>query len=198
MNQCDSLILVSLYILNIEMEDEDTIEYYNIYTCLETSDRFLTQPGSMRVYFYFGIIICLIIIYALFLYLAYGIDTVVNNDKLNKTFVEIPILDKFGGWSLSHVITFYIAGLLFPCQWILIFVLGVAWEFVEVVIGTVLTSLIGKRVINPGEVSGNFLYEDKWFDGNLSDIWYNTIGLFLGYWTGIYIRQQRHKRDMKA
>lgn len=154
-------------------------------------NTFLTQPGSNEVYIYFGIVIGLLIIYSLIIYFIYGANGVSQNDMLNTVYIENCIaFGNFGGWSLSHIVVFYIAGLLFPQQWVLIFILGVAWEFVEVLTGEALERFIGKSN-NVG--NKKVMYGNKWMDGNLSDIWDNSIGLFLGYWTAMFIQERRNQ-----
>ena len=153
--------------------------------------NFWTQPGSKDVYIYFSIIIILMIIYGVALYSIYGKDNIIDNEILNTEITKMEVFGNFGGWSISHIIVFYLAGFLFPEQWVLIFVLGVLWEFVEVVLGELFVKIMGKS-----ENSGNrkVVYGDKWMDGNLNDIWYNTIGLFLGYLTIMTYKEYKSKK----
>lgn len=143
---------------------------------------FWTQPGSLDVYIYFGVIVLMLIIYTAYLLILFGKACASSGDILNKVLCKLPVFGDFGGWSLTHVICYYIAGFLFPEQWVLIFIIGVAWEFFEVILGDIITYFMGA----PGKEYG--LYGDKWMDGRLSDIWYNTIGLALGYLTIMTIR----------
>lgn len=151
-------------------------------------DTFLSQPGSTGVYIYFSIIIVLMIIYTVIIMSIYGKDGINNNDILNEVYLyDLPIVGNFGGWSLSHLIAFYIAGLLFPQQWILIFILGIAWEFFEILIGISLEAFMGKS-----KYTGNRqnLYGTKWVTCNINDIWVNALGLFLGYWTAMFLAER--------
>ena len=152
-------------------------------------DTFLSQPGSTGVYIYFALIIALMIVYTVIIMSIYGMKGINDNDILNCVYCyDVPIIGDFGGWSLSHFIAFYIAGLLFPQQWVLIFILGVAWEFFETVIGVMLEIFMGKSKYSG---SRKTLYGEKWVTGNLSDIWMNSAGLFLGYWTAMFIQDRQ-------
>lgn len=149
-------------------------------------DTFLSQPGSTPVYIYFTIIILLIGLNAVFITALYGSDQIKDQDVLNVTFYEnVPIIGDFGGWSLSHFIAFFIAGLLFPEMWVLIFILGISWEFFEIVLGMTVEKFLGT---SPATKS-NRMYDQRWITGNISDIWMNAAGLFLGYWIGMFIRE---------
>lgn len=153
------------------------------------NDTFLSQPGSTGVYIYFAIIIVLMIIYTAILMSIYGTKGINDHDFLNEVYIyDLPIVGNFGGWSLSHLIAFYIAGLLFPQQWVLIFILGVAWEFFEILIGIGLELFLGKTK-NTGNREN--LYKNKWVTCNISDIWINALGLFLGYWTAMFLLERQ-------
>ena len=152
-------------------------------------DTFLSQPGSTGVYIYFAIIIALMIVYTVILVSIYGFKGINDNDILNQVYCyDVPIIGNFGGWSLSHFAAFFVAGLLFPQQWVLIFILGVAWEFFEIVIGIMLEIFLGKSKYTGDRLS---LYGSKWVTGNMSDIWVNSAGLFLGYWVAMFIAEQQ-------
>lgn len=156
-------------------------------------DTFLSQPGSTAVYIYFAFIIFLMIVYTVIIISIYGMEGVNDHDFLNQVYLyNVPIIDNFGGWSLAHFITFYIAGLLFPQQWILVFILGVAWEFFEFVIGLSLEGILGKSKYTGNRRS---LYGTKWVTGNISDIWVNSVGLFLGYWTAMFLQERSEVTD---
>jgi hypothetical protein len=153
---------------------------------------FFTQPESKGVYIFFTIVVLLCASYGFFLWFINGWSFINTNDILNKTYTEdIPVFGKIGGWRISHLITFYIAGLLFPFQWPLIFILGVVWEFIEVTIGSILLETMGGN--GGGDDNGGQLYTHQWMDGSLVDLWYNGIGLFLGYWTSMFLKQRREK-----
>ena len=152
-------------------------------------DTFLSQPGSTNVYIYFAIIIALMIVYTVIIISIHGTSGINDNDILNQVYrYDVPIIGNFGGWSLSHFIAFYIAGLLFPQKWVLVFVLGVFWEFFEIILGVMLEIFMGKSSYTGARKS---LYGDKWVTGNLADIWINSAGLFLGYWTAMFIEEQQ-------
>jgi hypothetical protein len=158
-----------------------------------SEDTFLSQPGSTGVYIYFAFIILLMIIYTIIITSIYGMDGINDHDILNEVYAyDVPIIGNFGGWSLSHLIAFYIAGLLFPQQWVLIFILGVAWEFFEIVIGISLEGLLGKSKYTGNRRS---LYGTKWVTGTLTDIWVNSVGLFLGYWTAMFLEERSNENN---
>lgn len=144
---------------------------------------------SRNVYIYFAIIIVIILAYMAFLYTLYGIGEFLSKDFLNTLYINnTPAFGNVGGWSVSHFVAFFIAGFLFPSQWFLIFILGVAWEFLESLIGDILyENTKFPRVNTDG------MYQTQWLDGNLSDIWFNSMGLFLGYWTSVFFYKQNIK-----
>lgn len=149
--------------------------------CYEHS--IFNSSGAWDVYIYFAIIVGILIIYGVCMAVSGGVSI----DFLNKAYFDVPVIGTFGGWSLSHVITFYIAGLLFPQQWVLIFILGVFWELLESLIGEIAFQVLGE--VPESKKSYKVMYTSRWINGNISDIWYNTIGLFLGYVTAdIYFR----------
>jgi hypothetical protein len=124
----------------------------------------------------------------LLLYVLYGVNDFLSQDMLNYSYKkDVIAFGNVGGWSLSHFITFFIAGLLFPHQWMLVFILGVTWEFIESGLGDFIYTFVGN---NNSNNQTNTMYSDQWLQGNLSDIWFNSIGLFLGYWTSIFLRNR--------
>lgn len=150
--------------------------------------NFFMKKENINVYIYFSIVLIVGLAYFSVLYVLYGLENVASYDLLNQSYKNNVVgLGNIGGWSISHFVAFYIAGFLFPQQWVLIFILGVLWELVE---------NIGADLVNfeeKSKLTDSNMYQNKWMCGNLSDIIFNSIGLFLGYWTSIYIGNKKDK-----
>lgn len=126
------------------------------------------------VYVYFAVIICLIFAYGLIMIKCFGEDRFIYVDFMNKVIVELPILGGIAGWPISHFICFFIAGLLFPNCFVLIFFLGVLWEIVETVLGTLNT------LYEPQSKADGVLYHERWMSGRVEDIIFDMIGFWMG------------------
>ena len=121
----------------------------------------------------------ILIAYWLILFMACGLEKIASCDKINRTIIDNETI-KFGGWSLSHVIFYYIIGLLFPDCMLVAMTIGVFWEIFEEVLG----------MFNPKNVVGNsasnLQYNKGWIRGSVSDIIYNFIGFVAGALTTKY------------
>ena len=156
------------------------------------SDSFQNLPGSRTsktrhcrgVYrlclLWFGIFI----IYWLLLLLICGKKSTIHCDKLNYTLVDIPILGKFGGWPISHLVMFYGIGLLFPDCMLLAMTIGVLWEIIEWNVGR--SDLLPRLMDSPNKSNKNMIYGEFWVVGTLQDALYNFIGFVAGMLTTRY------------
>lgn len=127
-------------------------------------------------YVYFGIIICMIFTYILIMMNLFGETQLKYMDNMNKVIIELPILGGIAGWPISHFICFFVAGLLFPNCFVLVFFLGVLWEIVETVLGS-----FGKMANSSVEDSvGDVLYKDNWMSGRVEDIIFDVLGFLAG------------------
>lgn len=136
------------------------------------------------VYVYFISVIALVVFYIMILVFRLSMnENNINNEPLN-FFISpnIPGLGRISGWKLSHFISFYVAGFLFPNYLTLIFILGVTWEVIENV-GGKLTKILfpGLYDKRPQKQENEDLdYQYDWISGDIADIIYNTAGMFLG------------------
>ena len=72
------------------------------------------------------------------------------------------------GWSLTHVVLYFMLAYIYPKKWKIIFITGVIWEIIESAIGTPLC-----RTIRQSGVL------DCWWYGKISDVVVNSIGIAL-------------------
>jgi hypothetical protein len=152
-----------------------------------------------------GIAIVAIIIFGIIRHVS-GKDliggTVFASKFLGNTFGESGV---YSGWPLSHLLLHLYLGFYCPDLWMLWLGLGVLWEIVEWAIGEQLknpekasktTSRIGKIFFPQfgkttdadGDADGDgdgdgMQYEKQWVQGNMSDILFNNVGLFIGVTT---------------
>lgn len=134
------------------------------------------RNGRCRlVYVYFGIIFLLNIIYTLIIIIFFGVKNLKSADILNIKFCEIPGIGDVGGWPLSHFVAFFIAGILFPECFVLVFILGVFWEIFETVCGHLANYFFG-----PPQTLQNSMYKGNWVDGRVEDIIFNLVGFLAG------------------
>jgi hypothetical protein len=95
-------------------------------------------------------------------------------------------------WPLSHFILFFITGYLFAKAprkyWVLIFFAGVLWEAIEVLMKK-LNTKNQERV----RIDENMVHYTIWWESNVDDIVYDTLGLILGVIVGnIYSYKNIH------
>jgi len=118
-------------------------------------------------------------IYWLFLVMICGLTRVTNCDQINRVLINTQTI-KFGGWSLSHVIFYYIIGILFPDCMLLAMTIGVLWEIFEEVLGSF------KPTNVMSDKSSGLQYNEGWFRGSVLDVIYNFIGFVAGSLTTKY------------
>lgn len=108
-----------------------------------------------------------------------------KNDILSKKFVNLKFFgdECCSGWSLSHLILYFIVTYKYPSQWLKIFIIGCLWELLEYFLGTFYTE---KTVVN--ENGDSLQYEEKWWTGNKSDILFNSIGILLALMVVAYLQ----------
>lgn len=89
------------------------------------------------------------------------------------------------GWSLSHVLFFWVLGLLDPGRPLRYFALGAAWEGLETFLGQVPVDLGTGRVmlLGPANAKGVLTRDDEqyWY-GRWTDLLMNSAGYALGSW----------------
>jgi hypothetical protein len=90
-----------------------------------------------------------------------------------------PLLNKIGignltGWSLSHVAFYFLLGHMFPKDFKLLMLLGVIWELLE------------QYVFGAFDLAKTNCTDDFWY-GEVSDLFMNAIGFWLGCALNKYI-----------
>lgn len=124
-------------------------------------------------------VVGIIFLYWVFMLVIYnGRDKdLVNNDPMNYVVFTIPGINHCCSmWPISHFILFFILGLLFPEEDLLIISLGVLWELTEDVF-----FMIAGRGRQPLRNSkGDVQYAESWWAGSFQDIIVNTLGFYCG------------------
>ena len=147
-----------------------------------------TKNGKcILVYIYFIFIVGLVVIYALLITFLYGIKKNISKDPLNIILTgDILFIGSISGWRISHFITFFIAGFIFPECICLIFILGVVWEIVEHFSANFLIFMSKKYNPNEkNEIIDGLMYHTNCWDGSIEDIIFNTLGIF----SGVFLRE---------
>ena len=70
------------------------------------------------------------------------------------------------GWSLTHLVLYFMLTYICPKKWKIIFIIGIIWEVIESAIGTPLCQTLRQ----PGVL-------DCWWYGKVSDVVVNSIGI---------------------
>ena len=127
---------------------------------------------------YFTIIVVCIFGYGIYRCKSKNYDS--KNDPLMK---KLGIFD-LDGWSITHLITFLVAGYFYPDKKNIFIIVGVVWEFVEYFLGTKL----GRNfVIGVGDCSISTDPKELWWYGRVTDVIINIFGLYLG----IYLKNRK-------
>lgn len=142
-------------------------------------DWFSTSPCK-NVLMIFAVIVILIVAYYLFLRTSYG-DDMVNQDILNKKVIDICALDNCCSmWPVSHYFLFLALGFFFSECWVTIITLGILWEIIEVVAGTLVVGDKWERqALRDGE-TGDVEYSGSWWAGSGKDIFMDISGFLSG------------------
>lgn len=103
-----------------------------------------------------------------------------------KEYFKIDILEnKFADcegcdlWALLHFTMYLILAYNFPSHYILLFLIGVGYEFFEYYVGTTDNSF---KYLGPMSTDGN----QSWWYGRFSDIVFNTLGIMSGMYLSPY------------
>jgi len=91
--------------------------------------------------------------------------------------VDIGIKQAFSLWPISHLVFYYILGILFPNCHIFLILVGIAWEAFEQIFGLIIDFFMPERVKDKEDKSA---YYKRWMSGSIVDIIMNIIGLYLG------------------
>lgn len=128
---------------------------------------------------------CLIVFYFFFLSGAYVQSEIVYHDPLNYKVFDFPLLENCCSvWPLSHLVFFFVLGLLFPDCAVPLLTLGVLWEGFEMLQSSVQNS---ERQWVRG-TSKTYEYSGNWWAGSMKDILMNTVGFALGWFVAKKLR----------
>lgn len=99
--------------------------------------------------------------------------------RCNLDFVD-PLSMKLGiwdldGWSITHLLLFFITGCMYPDKKLLLFAYGVVWEGIEHLLGRSRPTWLGGWA--HCEEKSNADYIGGWWFGRMSDIIVNATGL---------------------
>jgi len=126
--------------------------------------------------------LCLVIILCYFIYLTGGNVTnadhsadAAENDVMNVTVFTV-FKEAINGWSISHIMFYIGAGFLFPNCWKMFIILGILWELLECIVGTMYKS----GLTESSEINNDKAYQVFW-EGRWSDLVMNTIGFIIGF-----------------
>ncbi len=141
-------------------------------------DAFTCQPCRKPLIIL--ILVALVIgIYWLYLKNQYG-SKMVYGDFMNEKVIDLPFLENCcSWWPISHFILNAILGFFFPQCAVLIIGLGIIWELVEVVMGSLVVGQTWQRQALRSTASVE--YSQNWWAGSFKDIIMNITGFFFGY-----------------
>ena len=88
-------------------------------------------------------------------------------------------LDGCDIWALTHILFYFILAYNFPSYYILLFFIGVFFEFFETFIG--ITNNFIKKLSPPSSD-----INQPWWTGRISDVIFNTIGIIIGIYFSPY------------
>ena len=126
-----------------------------------------------KLLFLLSFVVCLVVIF------LYGNYRCKNPEY--KDILEIKIgIEELDGWSLSHLLFYTLIGYTFKGNYLIYaFLLGCLWELFEYYYGKKRPGWLGGYGdcnMKTDKLDGN------WWYGKFSDIFMNTMGLFLGYY----------------
>ena len=121
-----------------------------------------------------------IILYFKFLQYKYK-KNYTKHDALNKKIIDIPIISKncCSWWPISHFVFFTIYSYMFPQYSIVLFIYGVLWEIIEIIINIFETKK-GEIVKHQQTRNGDNIEYVTWWSGSYKDILFNLGGIIFG------------------
>ena len=107
---------------------------------------------------------------------GYIIQSIIKTDILENKFADCEGCDY---WAFTHFILYVILAYNFPSYYILLFLVGVTYEYIEYLIGATDNPL---KFLGPIGSDG----DQTWWYGIVSDIIFNTLGIFVGLYLSPY------------
>ena len=135
---------------------------------------------------YISVISLGISVFVYFQYLGYKYNNnIVNNDPLNKKLVNIPFISKncCSMWPISHFIAFALFGYIWPQYVWTLFILGIFWEIIEVIMNYLETEkwMRGSLGRAHGRMrTGGKVEYSTWWEASEKDILFNGVGILCG------------------
>lgn len=132
----------------------------------------------------YGITFALFCAYSLYL-VSHGFNDISENDFLNKKIFDINGF-YLSGWGLSHIIMYFIIGCMYPYCWKEAMVIGIIWEAIETIMGSIFTNKPNKSMI-----TNKTTVYDLWWSGSLVDLVFNAFGFLMGAGVAYYLKQRK-------
>ena len=118
--------------------------------------------------------IAIIILFISFLKCKNVFDNKYDFLTRNYNFTNYDFLNEYlDGWGISHFILFAIMVYIFPKNWILILIIGIIWEFIEILLSY--NKFLNCYLLNYGRKKYT-----KWWYGRYQDIIMNIFGIIFG------------------
>ena len=110
-----------------------------------------------------------------FVYFFHG-GNYIRNDIFNKLILDTKIFGRrcCSFWPISHFILYGIMTYMFPSKWKEIFVIGLVWEFYELLMSKIIIE--NTNIINS---DSNIQYDNTWWAAEPLDIFFNGLGILL-------------------
>jgi hypothetical protein len=99
-------------------------------------------------------------------------------DILTKSynFTNYKFLNEYvDGWGLSHLLLYGIMTFIYPNQWHFIFLIGVVWEIIEIILSYIPIFKCYLLNYGRGQVT-------EWWYARFEDIFMNWLGIIIGYY----------------
>jgi hypothetical protein len=119
-----------------------------------------------------------VIFWNMYMYFFIG-DNWIQKDPFNVQIFEWNWMENCcSWWPILHLISFFILGFLFPECWLMLFIAGILWEIVEVIVNRIIKGTMKKQPMKLA--NNNIQYSDIWWAGSFKDIFFNGLGLLIG------------------
>lgn len=106
-------------------------------------------------------------------------DDWINSDPFNKKIIDLEWLENCcSWWPILHFIGFMFLGWYFPDCWLTLFIGGILWELLEVVMNFLTKGTVIKQPMRI--TSKQVEYSEVWWAGSFKDILFNAAGILVG------------------
>jgi len=94
-------------------------------------------------------------------------------------------------WPISHFILYFILGFFFPQCFLLLMVIGVAFEMLETFVG-----YLTRKKNDSGAKAAGVEYSENWWAGSVRDIFVNALGFIAGAAFGFLYRATLGRKEI--